>query len=215
MDIYLPSCNFTAARPEASRKIKAYLTSRDIQVAGCCRPTQKLLTSEDRVISICQTCSAITREASPQASEISLWEYLLTDNDFPWPDFQGEEMTIQDCWRARHKPALLDAVRLCMEKMNLRPVELAENRENTQFDGVWRFQPVAKKNLEIAPNYFGEVAATGLELLSPEEQKVRMEAWVSQYTTSRVAVYCTACLKGAELGGAHAVHLLELLTANL
>lgn len=216
MYIYLPSCNFTVARPEASKKIKQYLSSKfDVKVVGCCRPQQKQMTPEDTILSICLTCSAITNEVNPDTPEKSLWEYLLTDNNFPWPDFHGEEMTIQDCWRARNKPTMLDAVRACMVKMNLRPVEIAENREKTQFDGVWRYNPVLQKNLDIAPKYFQDIAQTGLELIPPDEQKARMEAWVSQYTTERVATYCTACLKGTLLGGANAVHLLELLTINM
>ena len=214
MFVYFPSCNFTRTFPNTSSAAKEFMQKQGVRVEGCCRPGHKNLTAGEQALVVCQTCTMLIGERRPDIPMQSAWEYL-DGLEFAWPDYHGEEITIQDCWRARHKPALLDAVRLCMEKMNLRPVELAENRENTQFDGVWRFQPVAKKNLEIAPNYFGEVAATGLELLSPEEQKARMEAWVSQYTTSRVAVYCTACLKGAELGGAHAVHLLELLTANL
>lgn len=216
MYIYLPSCNFTAAYPEISKKIKNYLASKpDIKIAGCCRPTQKQLTPKDTVLSICLTCSEITNEVNPDSPQMSLWEYLIADPNFPWPDLQGEEMTIQDCWRARNKPAMLNAVRTCMVNMNLRPVEISENREKTQFDGVWRYNPVLQKNLEIAPNYFQQIAKSGVNLIPPAEQKSRMKSWVSQYTTKRVATYCMACLKGAKLGGANAVHLLELLTINI
>lgn len=216
MYIYLSSCNFTAACPDASRKIKEYLSAKpDVKVAGCCRPQQKQLTKEDTVLTVCLTCSAITNEVNPETPEKSLWEYLLTDKDFPWPDFHGEYVTIQDCWRARHKTNMLDAVRACMVKMGLHPVELSENRENTRFDGVWRYNPTAPKNLAIAPKYFQNIADTALELLSPEEQKSRMEMWVRQYTTDRVVTYCNACLQGALLGGAKAVHLLQLLTENM
>ena len=216
MYIYLPSCNFTAALPEVSKKIKNYFSEQEqVKVAGCCRPTQKKLTAEDTILSMCFTCSAITNEVSPHVNEESIWEYLLTDEAFPWPDYHGEKMTLQDCWRARNKPEVLEAVRACMRKMNIEIIELEENLENTTFDGVWRFNPVLKKNMEIAPVYFKEVQAHGLELLQEEEQKQRMEEWCSQYTTDRVVTYCTACLKGAQLGGVHAIHLMELLTARL
>ena len=217
MFVYLPSCNFTAACPESSKKIKAYLAEKEgFRVAACCRPTQKTLTAEDTVLSVCLTCSAITREVSPQAREMSFWEYVLTDPDFPWPDFGGERMTVQDCWRARNKPELQRAVRACMRRMNLEPVELEENYEKTQFDGVWRFNEASyKRNIGIAPVYFTEVRDHGVDLLPPEEQKRRMEEWAKQYTTERVLTYCNACLKGVQMGGAEGVHLMELLTANL
>lgn len=217
MYVYLPSCNFTAACPKSSAKIKAYLAQKpDMKVSGCCRPTQKTLTAGDTVLSICLTCSAITREVSPQAREMSFWEYVLTDPDFPWPDFHGEKMTVQDCWRARNKPALQHAVRDCMRRMNLEPVELEENFEKTQFDGVWRFsdKPV-KVNIGIAPVYFTEVRDHGITPLPPEEQQACMVEWAKQYRTDRVLTYCNACLKGVQMGGANGVHLMELLTTNL
>ena len=103
-----------------------------------------------------------------------------------------------------------------MRRMNLEPVELEENYEKTQFDGVWRFNEASyKRNIGIAPVYFTEVRDHGVDLLPPEEQKRRMEEWAKQYTTERVLTYCNACLKGVQMGGAEGVHLMELLTANL
>ncbi len=216
MYIYLPSCNFTATRPETSKRIKEYMAQQpDVKVAGCCRPTQKTLTADDTVLSICLTCSAITREVSPQSKEMSLWEYLVQQDRFPWPDYHGEKMVIQDCWRARNKPAMQQAVRACMEKMNIVPVELEENFEKTQFDGVWRFNPVVEKNMKIAPQYFIRVQNEGLELIPKEEQAARMQEWAKQYGTKRVVTYCTACLKGVLLGGAEGVHLLDLLMGTV
>ena len=217
MYIYLPSCNFTAACPESSKKIKRYLSCKtDVMVAGCCRPAQKSLSQGDTVLTVCLTCSAITREVSSQVKEMSFWEYALTDPDFPWPDFHGEMMTVQDCWRARNLPKLQHAVRQCMERMNLVPVEIDENYENTQFDGVWRFSDAGvKRNISIAPEYFGRIRDHGLEIIEPEEQKYRMEKWVKQYTTQRIAAYCNACLKGIQMGGARGIHLMELMTSQM
>lgn len=216
MIYYLQSCNFTAASPESSRKIREYMAAKPgVKVPGCCRPSQKLFQEGDTVLSICLTCSAITREVSPMVREMSFWEYALTDTGFPWPDYHGEKMTVQDCWRARNKPSLMKAVRECMKRMNIQPVEIAENFENTQFDGIWRFNSVQKRNMDIAPDYFTEVQEHGLELLPQEEQLARMQAWVQQYQTERAVAYCNACLRGMQMGGANGVHLMELMTANL
>lgn len=215
MYIYLPSCNFTAAYPDVSRKIKEYLGKKpDMKIAGCCRPTQKTLTGQDTVLTICLTCAAITDEVSPQARQQSIWEYLLDDPNFPWPDYHGEAMVIQDCWRARNKPELQKAVRGCIERMNIVPVELEENFEKAQFDGVWRFNPIQQRNLDIAPKYFSQVRDHGLKLLSEEEQAVHMKEWVKQYTTEKVVTYCNACLRGVQIGGAKGVHLMELMMAQ-
>ena len=125
-------------------------------------------------------------------------------------------MTIQDCWRARNLPLLQRAVRLCLERMNIVVVELDENYEKTCFDGVWRFSDAGvKKNIDIAPRYFGDVRDWELEIIPLEEQKQRMENWVKQYTTKRVVTYCNACLKDIEIGGACGVHLMELMTSRM
>jgi len=184
------------------------------EVLGCCRQAQERLQKGDTVITICLSCAAITEEVSPQVREVSLWEYLL-QSDFPWPDHQGEEMMIQDCWRARKRPELQQAVRECMKRMNIKPIEMEDNFAYAEFDGVWRYNPVAPGNLSIAPKYFGEVRDHGVHLLPKEEQEQRMVEWCRQYTTDRVAAYCNACLKGIRMGGANGVHLAELITQNI
>ena len=79
MFVYLPSCKFTAANPEASGKLKAYFADKEgFRVAGCCKPEQKKLQPGDTVLALCQSCEAITRENNPEARVVSLWEYALT-----------------------------------------------------------------------------------------------------------------------------------------
>lgn len=213
MFVYLPSCNFTAGCPEASERIKRYMEERpNVRIAGCCRPEQQKLTPDDKVLTLCLFCASITQEVSPETGQMSIWEYLLQDKSFPWPDYGGEAMVIRDCRRARNNPVLLDAVRSCMERMNITPVELADNREASNFDGVWPFNPVPQRNLDIAPEYFGKLRDQEMELLPQEEQRCRMEEQARQYTTKRVVCYCPACLKGVRLGGADGIHLMELVT---
>lgn len=213
MYIYLPSCNFTAACPAASERIQRYLSAQpNVRVAGCCRPMQEHLNQEDSVLTLCLFCAAITREVSPGVKQMSIWKYLLQDADFPWPDYSGEPMVIQDCRRARNDPELLDNVRRCMERMNITPVELADSRDKSEFDGVWPFNPVPQRNLDIAPAYFGALRDHAMEPMPEEAQRLRMQERVQRYTTGRAVAYCPACLKGMRLGGATGVHLMELAT---
>ena len=212
MYYYLPSCNFTKSWPEASARIKAYLAGKeDVTVCGCCRPMQGKLTGADTFLTICQSCSAICREASPAAHELSIWEYLLTDPDFPWPDYGGVSVTIQDCFRARNKPEVQDAVRECMRRMHLAVVEIAENREACMFDGVWLMRPAVPRNLKIAPEYFTDIARHYIHEETEEAQVAAMKEWCSQYQTEYIAGYCNSCVNGICLGGAKGVHLMELM----
>lgn len=223
MYYYLPSCQFTALLPETSRKWKEWFAGpghispggEEVTVAGCCRPTQKLLTEGDTVIALCQTCMAITREASPQSRVVSLYEYILSVPDFPWPDFGGEEITVQDCFRARNDRPQQLAVRECLKRMNMVPVELEENFEKTSFDGAWLMAPVAERNLAAAPVYFNDIKENYARPLPEEEQERILTEHAKQYRTGRVAAYCNACLKGIKKGGADGIHLAQLLAENL
>ena len=56
-------------------------------------------------------------EESSQIEEIEfVWEIIDRDSDFPFPDYHGEKMTIQDCWRACEKRKVQDAIRSLNEK---------------------------------------------------------------------------------------------------
>lgn len=216
MIVYLPSCKFTQACPGASRRIQAYMARQaDVRVAGCCSMAVREMTAEDTAVTACMSCSAIVRETGAQGREISIWEYLAADPDFPWPDMGGEAITLQDCWRARDNSGLHVAVRECMRKMHIRIVELPENREACGFDGVWRMNPPPAAAVKRAPVFFGDVAANGLTPVPREEQPARMAAHVSQYTTERAVTYCNACLNGMKAGGANALHLMELAVMNI
>ena len=216
MHRYFPSCRFTAAFPEVSRRIQVYLSEKpDIAVMGCCRPGQAQLDPGDTVLTICTSCALITREASPHAREMSIYQYLLDDPAFPWPDLCGERIAVQDCRRVRTDAVLQDAVRECLRRMNAVPVELPENRQNTRFDGVWYFNPAAPGNLSIAPKTFGAIRDHELTLLPKEEQLSRMRSHAASLPDLRIAAYCNACVSGLKMGGANAVHLMELITRDL
>ena len=216
MIYYLPSCKYQAAHPDSSRKLQRWLCARgDIQIAGCCRTSQHLFQSGDVVLTNCTSCSAITREVSPAVKEMSIYEFLLRIPDFDWPDYQGEVITVQDCYRSRHDLQMMKAVRECLRRMNMVPVELEAHLEQTRFDGVFQFSGVSENNLTLAPDFFGKIQRDYVEEIPPDEQVLRMKQWVSQYTTRRTAAYCNACLKGIQLGGAEGVHLLELITREL
>lgn len=214
MIYYLPSCNFTAAHKDDSMKIRAWMKEHGVTVAGCCRPTQNLLKEGDLVLHNCTSCNLITLEASPRADQMSVYEYLLNEASFPWPDFHGEEITVQDCWRARNNMNEMKAVRECLKRMNMVPVELENNYEKTAFDGPFLYTPVSQANLKIAPKTYGKIAEE-ITPLPKEDIAGIMKEWVKQYTTERTAVYCNACLRGIEMTDAKGVHLLSLMIENL
>lgn len=215
MIYYLPSCNFKRLFPETSVKLQTWFAAKEgFTVAGCCKPSQKLFKEGDTVLNNCCSCAIITEEQSPQVESLSVYEYLLTDEAFPWPDLNGEHITVQDCFRARHHRQEQEAVREMLRRMNAVPVELEENFEKCTFDGVWLFSPKLPQE-KFAPNTFGEINRHYITPVPEEEWEDRMKAHAALIQTERVAGYCNACITGLKMGGADAVHILQLAVQNL
>ncbi|MDO4528640.1 MAG: hypothetical protein Q4C03_07670 [bacterium] len=215
MHYYLPGCDFNKNHPQAGAKLRDYMLSQvGFAEAPCCRAKSLGVLPDDTIVENCTLCELVLTERVPQTHLVSLYEWVLDDPAFPWPDFAGREMTLQDCARTRTNHALHDAVRACLDRMHVTYHELAQNREQTTFDGVWLYNPPAPDCVEVAPRTFAELE-TRRTLLEPEEQKQRMETWVGQYPTGEVVVYCNGCERGVRLGGKQPFPLLELLAEGL
>ena len=211
---YLPGCDVNKNHPEAERKLRAYMKARGAAIAQCCQWDVDYLQAGDVLVQNCTQCDIILRERCPEVELVSLYEKVLEDPRFPWADFGGERMTIQDCFRTRGNAALQDAVRTCLAKMNVRVVEMSCNRAETRFCGVWLSNPAAEAAAAVAPETFAALEQYR-EVVSAEEQRTMMEAWVAQYETEKVVVYCNGCEKGLKLGGGNPIHIVELLAAGL
>ena len=212
MLFYFPSCNFTAASPQTSKRIGDYLkTNYDAAVLGCCRPGHKKPAAGDTALTVCMSCSAIIKENRPDITEINLLEWIASNPSFPYPDLKGASFILQDCFRARGKDRLFDAVRTVLDRLNARVIELEENRNRTEFCGTFRFNPMLQKNIDIAPNYFEGYMKPLLSLCSKAEQQKRLEEYCAQFAGQKVVCYCNSCLRGLKQANVDAVHLLDLL----
>ena len=150
-------------------------------------------------------------ENKPGVRIRSLWELILEDADFPFPDYHGRPMTVQDCWRARERKAEQEAVRALMRRMNIDIVELEERGEVTEFCGNSLFRPAPPRNLKLAPKRFVEGAKGKFQPHSEAEQEAIMRAYAERFAVREVAAYCHYCVEGLELGGLKAHHLAALL----
>jgi hypothetical protein len=214
MKYYFPSCNFTRLRPDTSEKVKSFMASAGVRVAGCCRPGHKAVSGwNDTVITVCETCSIIIGENCPAARVISLYEFIDSLPDFAFPDYQGERITLQDCYRAKAKEAEKAAVRSVLRKMNMDVMELPGTEEEINFDGSFLSGPMRPDNFTLAPRRFAEIKKD-MQPKSPDEIKAWLQEYCRRFTTERVACYCNSCLTGLEqglTGGKRAVHVAELL----
>ena len=205
--VYFPSCNFTAASPAAAKKLRGYLSGK-MPVAGCCRTDKRPLTQADTAIYFCQACRETleARQENRPAVE-NLFVYMERQGDFPWPDYAGLTVHVQDCWRDRQHPEVFRAVRAALAKMHVQVVELAENRERSTFCGSLHFEPQKPENQALLAQYPG----TPLYQLPQEAQAALMREQVEKYTCPLAVTYCNRCTAGIAAGGGRAVHLVELM----
>ncbi|MBR1729917.1 MAG: hypothetical protein IJ728_10390 [Selenomonadaceae bacterium] len=232
---YIASCVFTEEYPQLSIKIQNYISKRfNIQIIRCCVANYKVEEFENRMpewyrkqwknikhyekypagstmISLCHNCSAIFEERHPEINLMSLWELILTDDKFVYPNLNGEKITIQDCWRSKENFAEQEAVRKILQRMNIEIVELAENHDKTKFCGYSLYQPQPPRNAKLAPKRFVEGAKGLFQEHSQEEKFQLMKNYCEQITTDKIIAYCHYCVRGLKLGGKNAFHLAELL----
>ncbi len=214
--VFLSSCKNKATYPEASAKLKEYLLAGGHidEYFGCCKPGgaghRDLEPGMDAVV-LCNTCQGIVEEHDPMVSVTSVLDIILNDPGFPFPDYGGERITVQDCWRAKGRSGVHDAVRALLREMNLEPVELAENRDGSRFCGVSLLAPLPAQVAELAPRRYGGHEDGVFVPCSKEQQEEAMRAQAALITTPRVVTYCFACDGGLKLGGADSVALVNLL----
>lgn len=233
--IYVASCVFTEEYPELSRKVQEYVRAAfGLPIIRCCVASYKVGEFENRMpdwyreewralphyekfpagstmVSLCHNCSAIFEERHPEIQRQSLWELILEDKNFRYPDYGGEKISVQDCWRQKENRAEQEAVRELLRRMNFQIVELEENFERTKFCGYSLYQPQPPRNPKLAPKRF-LYGAQGLFQEHSQEEKLRlMRKHCAKIPTEKVAAYCHYCVRGLNLGGKIGLHLARLL----
>ena len=93
-------------------------------------------------------------ERHPEILRESIWELILSDANFAYPNHRGEVITVQDCWRSKENFAEQAAVRKILQRMNFEVVELPENHAQTKFCGYSLYQPQPPRNPALAPKRF-------------------------------------------------------------
>lgn len=206
-NVYFPSCNFAKASPAAAKKLRGYLSAQGMLTAGCCRVEKGYNFPETNALYVCQACREFL-EGRPenQVTCENLFVYLERDQNFPWPDYSGLTVTVQDCWRDRAHLEIFQAVRSALQKMRVQVVEMAENREHSVFCGNLHFEPQKPENKAL----LREHAGVPLFQLPEDAQKSLMREQVEKYPCSLALCYCNRCVQGVAMGGGKSVHLLEL-----
>ena len=177
---FFPGCKNSQKNPAGMDALKKYLAERfGVVPCGCCSVDHALPKSGDTALYQCPTCGLILVESSSAGNVRSVYELLLEDDRFPWPDLGGEEMTVQDCWRSRKNRGFLDAVRACLKMINVRAVELENNYERADFCGPALYRGPNERYPRLAPKSL--VEEWTYPKLSEEEQRAAARRFADRY----------------------------------
>ena len=161
-EIYFPSCNFNKASPEAAKRLRFYLKEK-MPVAGCCRYDKTPWETGSIGLYFCQACRE-TLESNPDNVLLleNLFVWLDRQTDFPWPDYHGLVVNVQDCWRDRAHPEIFDAVRSTLKKMGVTILELEENRDPVLNAILLHYQELGEK---MGISFTADIRAVSLEFM--------------------------------------------------
>jgi Fe-S oxidoreductase len=188
--VYAPGCALMIYKPGLAKKVLDFLNKDFSNIPEhliCCRHEPKLEIGT-QVINTCAGCDRRYRELYEGISTISLWEILANNNEFPFPDYKGMEMSIHDACPTRTEERVHSAIRILLEKMNIKIIEPKNTRTNA---------------LCCGDSFYGVL---------PEEQvKQKMRKRSDEMPCDNVVVYCVSCIKAMYIGGKKPRYIVDLL----
>lgn len=186
--LFAPGCALRAYKPTLVSGIARFLSDRgliDGIYTTCCK-LEHTLTDETTLIICCPGCARMFERIGPHIKLVSLWS-VLADTDFPFPDYHGRRMSIQDSCHARHRDSaeMQRTSRSLCERMGIEIVEPEYTRDRSRCCGG------------SAPD------------LATREAMARRRA--AEFPEDDVVVYCTGCVRSLSITDVRPRHLLDLL----
>ena len=188
---YAPGCALMVYRPQLASQVLDWLRAELGGVVSehlvCCQHQPDLATPA-RIINTCAGCDKRYRELYAGVGTVSLWEVLAQSQSFPYRDYGGLEMAIQDACPTRSEGRVHTAVRQLLARMNIKVIEPAHSRAAA---------------LCCGDSFYGNLPVTQL--------KAQMRRRADQMPREDVAVYCVSCIKAMHIGGKRPRYLVDLL----
>jgi len=187
--VYSPGCALLIYKPRLAENILEFL-NQELHVPGhyiCCRHDPKL-DSGTQIINTCAGCDRRYRELYEGISTVSLWEILAESEDFPFPNYNGMEMTIHDACPTRSEERVHIAIRKLLERMNIKIIE----PKNTRTKAVC-----------CGDSFYG--------ILSVTQVKEQMKKRSNELPCENVVVYCVSCIKAFHIGGKKPRYIIDLM----
>ncbi len=187
---FAPGCALMLYKPDLARKVHQYLVKEigDMPFHNVCCKNEPGLTELTEIINICPGCDKRFRTLYPASTTISLWEIIDSDRYFPFPDYGGRRMTIQDACPTRDQERIHRAIRSLLKKMNIIITEPLKT---------------GSRSVCCGDSFYGQ--------LSDEQLNAQMEKRASEMPEEEVAVYCISCVNSMIIGGKKPRYLVDLL----
>jgi hypothetical protein len=191
--VFAPGCALMLYKPELAAKLHSFLTEHigamDLLLT-CCRHDPQV-EKNTTVINVCPGCDKRFGNDYEDVSTISLWEILAECDSYPFPDYRGRKMSIQDACPTRDKESVHTAIRRILQKMNIVLVEPRKTRT---------------KSICCGDSFYG--------LIPVDEMKELMGKRTAEMPQEEVVVYCVSCIKAVFIGGKSPRYLVDLLCAD-
>jgi len=188
--VFAPGCALMIYKPDLGRRMLEFL-HKDLgdidEHLTCCRHEPRL-PAGTQVINTCAGCDRRYRQLYEGIKTVSLWEVLAESETFPFPDYQGKEMTILDACPTRDQERVHVAVRALLKRMNIRVLE----PEKTGTKGTC-----------CGDSFYG--------VLPVEQVKEQMKKRADEMPAEDVVVYCVSCCKSMHIGNKKPRYMVDLL----
>lgn len=187
-NLYVPGCALMSYKPYLADKLIQFLEiryGRPESFYTCCfhKPD---ISPDTRILTPCVACMDVYEKRGYTV------EFLLSDiarsNDFPFPDYGGMTMSIQDTCYARKRPDVHQTIRLLLERMNIRIVEPQATCSHSKCCGQ---------------TFYGKIDTSKVEDL--------MRKRANEMPCENVVVYCSSCIVSMMVGGKKPRYILDLL----
>ena len=188
--IYAPGCALVSYKPHLSDKLKEFVVSQfgpADTLLTCCFDSPDL-DQDVCLLTPCETCAQTYRKLYPDMKIVNLLKTIADCPDFPFPDYHGYSMSIQDTCAARSNPETLETVRTLLQKMNIQLQEPEKTGTRAKCCGQVLY---GKMDISKVENF--------------------MRNRAGEMPCNDVVVYCASCIISMTVGGRQPRYLLDLL----
>ena len=187
--IYAPGCALMSYKPHLAEKLKEIITKEygEMETLLTCCFNKPKLSKDTCIITPCVTCAERYSKDS-ECSTLFFLTKLAESKDFPFPDYGGISMSIQDTCSARKNPEVLFTIRRLLERMNINLIEPEHTGEKARCCG------------QI---FYGKLETSKVE--------AQMKKRADEMPCNDVVVYCASCIMSMIVGGKRPRYILDLL----